>query len=462
MRSYRPSKWQEPIIAFLLERGAAGIFARPGLRKTATTLCVLEILFQEKMIKKVLVVATKRICNHVWGDEIEKWNFPLTYTLVHGRKKKERILEDTQIHITTYDTFKWMLPMILNGSVKYDVLVVDESSKLKNRKSGRWQTIAKAMNFFKRRYILTGSPRPNHLIDIWSQIYILDAGHSLSPYITHFKAEYFQQVFVYGFGGRPIWVPKPSAEKRINKKLEPYIYSVNEKHAKIPKRNVIPVKIDLPKSARKLYDELELEMIAEFKDSTVTAMNAGVLTHKLRQIANGGIYPHGEKGKGKMVHMEKANAVKEIIDEMNGAPVIVGFEFKHDLERLLKVLGKNTPVIRGKTTAKQAAKHIADWNAGKLEVLLAQISSMSHGLNLQFAGNTVIIHSLIWNQDDYDQFIRRVQRPGQKSQSVNVFHIMATNTTDLAVMSALKRKTKGQEGMMISLQEYIEQVKSRH
>jgi len=462
LRSYRPAKWQEPVIEFLLDRGAAGIFARPGLRKTATMLCALQILFQEKMIKRVLVLATKRICYHVWPEQIDEWNFPLTCTVVHRRKKEEKILEDTQIHITTYDTFQWMLPRILSGSIKYDVLIIDESSKIKNRNSARFKAISKAMNYFKRRYILTGSPRPNHLIDIWSQIYVLDAGHSLSPYITHFRAEYFQQVFVPGLGRRPLWVPKPSAEKRIYKKLKPYIYSVDEKNVKVPKRNVIPIKIELPPKARKLYNELEKEMIAEFEKSTITAFNAGVLTHKLRQIANGGIYPSGEKGKGKLVHMEKAEAVKEIVDEMGGSPVLIGYEFKHDLERLLKVLGKNTPVIRGKTTEKQAAKIIEDWNKGNLEVMLAQLQSISHGLNLQKSGNTVIIHSLIWNQDNYDQFIRRVQRPGQRSGSVNVFHITAINTTDQAITASLKKKTSGQESMMLALQQYITKAKQRN
>jgi len=458
-KTYRPRKYQEPAIEFMLSRAAAGIFCKPGGGKTGITLCATEILKEEGMVKKVLVLATRRIIRHVWPVEIEEFNFNLTWARIHGteEQKLEALAQDVDIHLTTYDTFKWLLPYIQRGNIKYDMLVIDESSKFKNKNTNRFKYVEAALNTFKRRYILTGSPRPNHLLDIWSQIYLLDAGYSLSPYITHFRCNYFQYVKLPGKEW-PIWVPQITAEKKIFKKLEPYVYVIPDKAIKGPKRNPITIKIDLPPKVRKLYKQLERDLIAAYENDIIHAANAGVLTGKLRQIANGGVYAGRGEKITKQLHYEKAEAVKEIIDELHGSPALIGYEFDHDRQRLLKVLGKNT-LDFGKLTDKKAEEVRVEWNSGNIEYMISQFSSISHGLNLQEAGNTVIAHSMIWNQDDYDQYIRRVQRSGNKSLVVNVFNIIAADTVDLAILASLRKKARGQQAMFDALSTYVDQVK---
>lgn len=440
----------------MLQNSSAGLFLDPGLGKTSTTLAALKILKKEGVATKTLIVAPLRVCYSVWPKEIEKWiDFKeLSYTVLHGKDKERNLEKDFDIYIINPEGLRWLFSHKMFKKVGFDTLVIDESSKFKDTNTQRFKVLRQVLPSFGRRYILTGSPAPNSLLDLFGQIYILDLGRSLGRFITHFRNEYF---YPAGYGGYE-WKPKPETDKRIQERIRPLVLRMDaEDYLELPKLIVNRVEVELTGNALDLYDEMEKELIADIRDKVVVAANAAVASGKCSQIANGGIYD--EDGKPHFVHDEKAQAVLEIVEELNGTPCLIAYEYGHDLDRLRKVLGKDVPYIGGGVTPKRAAEIESAWNKGEIPVLLGQPQSIAHGLNLQNAGNHVIWHSLTWNFENYDQFIRRIRRQGSKHSKVFVHHIVAKDTVDELKLFALNRKFRTQKDLFDALKNFIQRKK---
>ena len=334
---------------------------------------------------------------------------------------------------------------------------------------------------FVRRYILTGSPAPNGLINLFGQIYILDQGNALGRYITHYRNKFF---YPTGYGGYT-WALQPGADEKIYDALSGMVMRMAaEDYLELPPLirdldNGGPTYVDLPKNAQKICNQMETLMIAEIEAGEIVAANGAVASQKCRQIANGGIYldktpeiedflelleEHGSTGLKvgrktyskkeeltvESIHEAKIDAVTDLIDELEGQPTLVAYEFHHDLARLKKALGKDTPHIGGGVSQKRQKEIIRQWNAGEIPVLLGQPSSMSHGLNMQSAGRAVIFHSLIWDFEAYDQFIKRVWRQGQEER-VFLYHIAARGTVDEVILQRLKEKNFTQQTLFREL-----------
>lgn len=482
--SFNPHKYQERAIKFMIGQGAAGLFLDPGLGKTAITLSVLSILFKKGMINRVLIVAPLNVCYNTWPDEIEKWKQfnHLTYSILHGNKKDSEYEYDTHIHLINPEGLDWLYNTKRDRD--YDVLVVDESSKFKNPQTKRFKNIMRHFAAeFQRRYILTGSPAPNGLINLFGQIFILDLGAALGRYITHYRNQFF---YPSGFGGYT-WELQPGAEERIYDAIDPLVMRLSaEDYLELPPLisdldNGGPTYVDLPSNAQKIYNEMETLMIAEIEAGEIVAANGAVASQKCRQIANGGIYldnppeidqfldwleehdchalkigrktyKKGLQLSVEDIHDVKARAVAELVDELEGQPCLVAYEFKHDLARLKKALGADVPHIGGGVSQAVQKRIISDWNAGKIPVLLGQPASMAHGLNMQGAGRAVIFHSLIWDFEAYDQFIKRIWRQGQKER-VFLYHIAARGTVDEIILQRLKEKDFTQRKLFNALKQ---------
>lgn len=445
--SFVPRKTQRLAAKFLLARPESGLFASPGFGKTAVILAILEVLklTLKRKKRKTLIVAKLRIIVSVWPKEIEKWGFPFTYSLLHGKDKEEKVLDDSEIHLINYEGFFWLKDFILDGSVKYDDIIFDESSKIKNTNTKRYKILKKILHLFKRRHIITGSPVPNSMEDIFGQIFALDGGVALGRYITKFRNDYFYPCGYMGYE----YKLQEGAEERIYDRISPLVIRLDEeKSAGVPKEKFNDIKIELNPKARKFYKSLEKDYIAQINQDVITAANAGVLTQKLRQVANGSIY--NETRKIKVIHEEKIEALIELVEELQGSPCLVGYEFNHDLVALQKAF-PNAPFIGGKVSIKKGLEIEMLWNEGRFPLLFGQIATVSHGLNLQRAGRDVCFYSLTWNLEDYEQFIRRVRRAGNKYRYVNIHRIIATDTVDLDVISTLERKDRGQKALLSAL-----------
>lgn len=446
---YTPHHYQEKSIRFMIERGCAGLFLSPGLGKTSITLAAFEVLRAKGLVHRMLVIAPLRVCYSTWPAEVLKWDdfAHLKVGVLHGPDKDKVLRSDADVLVMNFEGLRWLAAQKVPLP---EMLVIDESSKLKHTNTQRFKTIKTLLPKFRRRYILTGSPAANSLLDLFGQIYCMDLGATFGPYVTHFRNEYFTQS---GYGGYE-WKLKPGAEQRIHEALSPRVMRLDAKdYLELPPLIETDIVVDLPPAAMKQYLQMENQLKLDLDSGKIVAANAAVASMKCRQIANGGIHTDRAQGLFEHVHDAKTEAVLDLIEELEGQPALVAYDFEHDLDRLKKALGKDVPHIGGGVSAKCGQEIVNAWNRGEVPVLLGHPQSMAHGINMQQAGRAIIFHSLVWSHEDRSQFIQRVWRQGQTGR-VFVYNIIARGTVDEAVMDAVKRKAKGEGALLDALRDY--------
>jgi len=453
---FNPHHYQQSAIKFMLRHKAVGLFADPGLGKTATTLQVIKAKRMLNPELKVLIVAPLRVVYSVWQQEIRKWeNFrDFTSTKLHGKDKAVNLTKNKLIYLINPEGLKWLL----ETKVKFDVLVIDESSKFKSAKSQRFKLLKKNISRFKTRYILTGTPTPKSLEDLWSQVYILDKGAALGQYITHYRNKYF---YPTGFKNYQLSL-KQGSEQKIYSAIAPLVMRIDaETHLDLPDLVINEIKVKMPKPAMKTYKALKTKLIAEIEGHTHIVPSMAAAYNACCQVANGALYDQEAVGLTlrtldtfKVLHDEKLTALKDLIDELQGKPVLVAYRFKHDLTRLKKQLGQDVPHIGGGVSAKKSDQIVRDWNAGRIPVLLGNPQSMGHGLNLQAGGNDVVWFGLTDNFEDYDQFNRRVFRQGVVGQ-VRIHHLVTEQTVDELILKRCGDKEERQEDLFQALKNYM-------
>lgn len=422
-----------------------------------------------------MLVAPLRVCHNVWPNELLKWTdfHGLTYIVLHGPNKKELLQEKADIYIINPEGLDWLLDVKKSktptGKIKvevdlkrwkkfgFDTLVVDELSKFKHTSTNRFKSLKWVLHTFSRRWGLTGSPAPNGLIDLFGQCYVLDQGRTLGAYISHYRMKFFIPSHD-GFN----WDIRPGAEQEIYERLSPLVLRMAaEDYLEMPELIENNIVIDLPDDVREVYDHLEEDLIAKIEEGVIVAANAAAASTKCRQVANGGIYldpdvelllkPSKSKREWVNLHTEKVDALADLIDELQGSPLLVAYDFIHDLDRLQQKLGKEVPYIGGGVSTKRSQELVTLWNAGKLPVLLGHPQSVAHGLNLQETGHHICWHSMTWDYELYDQFIRRILRQGNTSKKVFVHHILARDTIDKIMLYAVRSKRKGQNALFDAL-----------
>jgi len=454
---YKPHDYQINAIGKMVEEPELGLFMDPGLGKTSCTLGMLTVLKQAGVLNNMLVVCPLRPLYAVWPAEVEKWSDFKHFSvgILHGPRKAEVLLEKHDIYLINPEGIKWLserLKGFKSGSkFPFDALVIDESTRFKNTRTQRFKALKTLLGKFTRRYILTGTPAPNGLLDLFGQMYCLDMGASLGKYITHFRMRHFVDV------GRdyPDWKLREGEEKRIYDYIESRVLRMDQKdYLELPELIIRDHWIDLPLTVMEKYKELEDHFILQLKAGQVTAVNAAALTIKLRQIANGGVYT--ESGTWENLHYEKAKVALELVEELSGQKTLIAYDFKHDFDRLQSVFKSllaerhESPSRLGSgVSVRKAKKIIKGWNEGNTSIIFGHPASVSHGLNLQ-AGRAVVFHSLTWDLEQYEQFIRRVWRQGQ-TERVFVHRILARGTIDEVMVEALKRKDKTQSTLLNAL-----------
>lgn len=467
---WEPAKYQKRGVKWLLEHACAGLLFKPGLRKTSVTLAAISFLKKRGLINKVLVVAPKKVCYTVWPLEVKKWKDfnHLKVEILHGPKRNEALKREADIYTITAEGLQWLLaPEITRNEennrkwvtvdtrafkkLGFDVLVVDELSKFKHTTSLRFKTLKTILHLFGRRWGLTGSPRANGLEDLFGQTYILDMGNALGEYVSNFRREFFEAAGPYAL------VPKLDAEERIYEKLSNLMMHVPESEIDLPERVNNDILIDFDETSRRIYEEMEAIMLAQVDDKLVRASNAASKSMKCRQICSGGIYLDPEvmtalqavkikhtKREWVNLHDHKTDALEDLVDEMQHNPLLVAYDFKHDIDRLKKRFPK--AVFIGDVSDKEYPRVEERWNAGDISLMFGHPQSIGHGLNLQGCGADICWHTPTWDQDLYDQFVRRVIRSGNKSKHTMVHRLLMRNTIeDLVMMPCLEAKEGGQQ-----------------
>ena len=469
-----PRFYQVVAMSFMLVNKFGALFLDPGLGKTSTSLSIFRILLQDKSSKGVLIIAPLRVCSLVWPLEITKWdNFStLSHVFLHGKNKTYDDLFNNpkDVYLLNPAGLPWLYKTLLKGlkvgkKCPFDILIVDESTDFKNPTSKtRFDLIKDMLSLFKRRYILTGTPSPNSLMDLWAQMYIVDKGESLGTNFYKFRSKYFHQSEDCEFN----WVLKKGSAELIQKAISPVCLNMSVgSHLKMPPLIINDIRIKLPKAAMASYKSLENDCFTELDGGgTITADAAAQAVMKCQQIANGKVYEDIDREvlddeeyklalknrKTYHIHKAKQEALRDLFNELQGKPLLIAYKFKHDLIAIREALG-DIPYIGSGVNEKDTLKILNDWNAGLIPALAGQPSSMGHGLNMQASGNDVCWYSLDHSLELTLQFNARIYRQGV-SGSVRIHRLVSAGTVDELILHTLKRKDNTQTKLRDAISEY--------
>lgn len=432
---------QHIIIDEMVSAPAKLIVSAMGSGKTGATLTALRDLLDSFQIRRILIVAPLRVARDTWPDEIGAWAHSrlLSYAVCVGTEgqRREALRQSTEILIINREQLPWLWKELDNGTRwDFDCVVVDESSmfkagkkRTKNRALTRFGVLAQARKKIDRIYLLTGTPAPNGIADLWGQIYLLDQGERLGATQKAFYDRWFD-INRYSFKA----IPRSYAESEITKRVADIMVSLPALEI-VPPPVFIPVKVTLPSAVKKEYDKFERTLVTETYD--VEAVSRGVLTNKLLQMANSGLYK--EDGSVAHVHTAKLDALDELIERAAGDPVLIWYGFKFDVTRIRE---KYPDAV----LFNEDSDAIKKWNRGEIKIGLAHPASLGHGTNLQYGGHIAIWFGLTWSLELYQQANARLPRPGQK-HIVAIYQIIAEGTVDEDVLTALDGKASTQDSV---------------
>ncbi len=439
--NFKPHDYQAYAIKYIEEHPMAAVLLDMGLGKTVISLtAAFDLLFDSFLIHRILVIAPLRVARDTWPAEIEKWSHlkGLTYSVAVGtvKERKTALMTNADITIINRENVPWLVDSS-GFPFDYDMVIVDELSSFKNHKSKRFKALMKVRPLIKRIVGLTGTPSSNGLMDLWAEFKLLDQGHRLGRFINQYRLNYFvpdkrNGEIVYSYK------PLPYAEDAIYRKISDITISMkSEDHLKMPELISTEYDVELSEPERDRYEDLKQEFILNLPGGEVTAANAAALTGKLCQLANGAIY--SDSGEVIAFHDRKLDALEDIIESMNGKPLLVAYWFKHDLTRIRE---------RFSVREIKSSQDIADWNAGKISVAVIHPASAGHGLNLQAGGSTLVWFGLTWSLELYQQTNARLWRQGQQSRTVVIEHILTKGTIDERIMKALSKKEMTQAALI--------------
>jgi SNF2 family DNA or RNA helicase len=442
-------EYQQTAVDHIIENTHGALFLEMGLGKTVSTLtAVNRLMFEELDIANALVVAPKRVAESVWVDEVEKWehlsHLKVSKIIGNDKQRRKALSEKADIYTIGRDNIAWLCGQYGGSMLPFDMLIIDELSSFKNPKSVRFKALRGVQPSFKRVVGLTGTPAPNGLIDLWSQIYLLDRGKRLGKFISHYREDYFKPgkrngAIVYSYD------LVTDGEQKIHEKIGDICMSMKAKdYLDLPGRIDNIINIKFPPDIQAQYDAFEKEQVLSlFPDveegKEISAVNAAALSNKLLQFSNGAVYD--ENKKYHIIHDLKIDAAKEIIEDANGKPVLIAWTYRHDMERLMVALKGYKP------RELKTDQDIKDWNAGKIQVMLMHPASGGHGLNLQAGGHIIIWFGQTWSLELEQQFNARLDRQGQK-EVVIINKLVACKTIDQDVIKAQERKSAKQDGLM--------------
>lgn len=460
-----PLPYMERAAEFLAHHYSAGLPLKPGGRKTSITLAAFEKLRQRPNtgVRTMLVVAPLRVCRQVWRQEGQKWSQfrHLNFALVVGdaKARAKALKSGADIYLINYENLEWLAKQYMGRSLPFDIVAFDELTKMMNATAVRHKAVRPRLQGVKYRWGLTGSLFAKGHMNIFGQQLILDDGAALGRFITHYRDTYFSVGF-NGFDYNLI----PGAERRIIEKLAPYWFYMDDKdYSQLPPLIDVPHIGDLEPTQRGLYDRMKRNALISIGAETITAANAGAVYSKLAQLANGAVYRDGHTTSDEFekVHDLKLDMLEELLDELDGEPLLVAYEFQHDMLRIQERFGKRfpdgkVPYLGAGTTHKLEDKWVLEWNQRKLPLLCAHPQSAGHGLNMQEGqAYNVAWFSVSWDWELYDQFIRRVRRSGNTQTRIFNHLLIVKGTIDEEKLESVSTKDFTERRLLTALNTQI-------
>lgn len=453
---WEPSPGQAAAVEFLCTHARSALWADPGAGKTSITLAAFSRLKAEGRARTMLVVAPLRVCQLQWRQEAAQWTQfrGLKIAFLHGPKKGEALREPADIYLINFDGLVWLAKQF-RGNLPFDVVCLDESTKIKNYAAERSKALRKCTGSTPIKIMLTGTPNPNGYEDLYGQFLWLDNGQALGKAVTHFRDMYFRKAF----NGFDYDLQKGGGE-RIEQRIAHLVH-------RLPFTDLPPLVNDVrwcefSPEGKRFYKTMDKEQVVRFHthdlpveaEITVVAGSTGAHQSAREQMANGAIYEAAGSEEYIAFDDAKLDALDELIEEMNGQPLLVAFQFHHDIERIRARRGKDIAVLAGGVSAKQAEEIQRAWNAGEIKELYVHPASIGHGLNLQRGGAShVCWFSATFDLEMWEQLIRRLWRQGNKAPRI-VNHILAMKgTIDEDKLDAVVYKSVDQARLLQSMEQ---------
>lgn len=449
---YTTDSHQEVAYEHLMANPRAALFLGMSLSKTVVALSYLyEMHYREVAILRTLVVAPDKVARITWPDEIETWGHleGMRYSVVAGTvaQRIKALQAEAEIYIVSVDNISWVVDHY-NGRLPYDGLILDEIDHFKSRSSKRFKKLRKAVKTIPYRVGMTGTPSPNGLTDLWSEMALIDDGERLGTTWGAFADKYFTArgngMIVYEY------LPKPGAAGVIAHKLRDIALTMQTRDVlTLPDLIVDDVVLEFAPFDRDTYDQLEREYVLDFlSGAEVTVKTAADLSNKLLQISSGAVYEDGTARVWHEVNTAKIDALSRLLETHANENFIVVYQYRHEVERIKAVF----PFARELRRGKETVRDFRDWNEGKIRLLLIHPASAGHGLNLQFGGRRMVWFSLTWKLGHYLQTVARLLRRGQLRE-IYVHRLLVKGTRDAKVKRSLEIKESGQNFLMNEIKE---------
>lgn len=456
---YEPREHQIRAMNFLRQHDRGALWLDMGLGKSSITLTVLnEYLYKDFRLDKVLVIAPKRVAEDTWTREADKWDhlqhLRISKMMGTAKQREKAYQADADIYIINRENVVDLVEKH-GKDWKFDAVVIDESSSFKATKAKRWRLLKRVAPLCKVVWELTGTP--GGLLDLWAQIYLMDGGERLGKTLTAYRDKYFTPGARRGHVVYE-WKPKPGAQERIEAALSDICLSMKAGDwLDMPARVDVEHFVHMSSAERKLYDKLEKERVLPLLDGRLTENfddadhailgdTAAALTNKLLQMANGAVYD--DDGNIIRIHDAKLDVLEEIVEAAGQEPVLVYYNYKHDLERIKARFPQAQTLDTG--------DDIRAWNDGEIPLLLCHPASVAYGLNMQEGGHIIVWFGPTWSLELYQQANARLLRQGQ-TDTVFIHHILTEGTLDLRVVQSLEKKDGAQEALLNALKGYLKE-----
>ena len=453
---YKPHQYQAYCIQRVVQDPAVGLFLRPGLGKTSITLTAVNILrYYYWQVSKALIIAPKKVAEATWSVEAAKWDhlrrLKVVTVLGSAAKRVRALNTPADVYVVNRENVPWLVDYY-KQAWPFDMVVCDESTSFKNHQSKRFKALKLIRRSCKKVVLLTGTPSSKGLLDLWSQVYLLDEGARLGQTIGQYRERYFT---ADAHGGHfTEYTPKSDAAAAVLAAIGDVCVSMKaEDYLELPEcvEREIPVVLDV--KAQREYAKFERELLLEVDDETITAQSAAVLTGKLLQFCNGAVY--GSERQTVEVHDCKLDAYMELLGQLAGEPCLTFYGYQHDLDRLQERLKKTS--LRVRVYAGPQDEY--DWNAGQIDVLLAHPAACAYGLNLQAGGRNLVWFGLNWSFELNDQGRCRLWRQGSVYDRVFVHYLVVQGGVDEDVMAAIRERANTHEAVMRALKARIMKLK---
>lgn len=445
-----PLPYTQRAVDFLTSNHVAVLPLRPSGRKTSITLAAFCRLKEQGVARRMLVIAPLRPLRKVWRQEGQKWTEfrDLRFSILHGPKKDDRLKDDADVWLINPEGITWLCKKFAGRQLPFDVVAIDELTRFANAQAERAKALRPRIERVPFKWGLTGSLTTKGYMSAFGQMLVLDGGAALGKYITHFRDMYF----IVDFDGFTYNL-MPGADKRIEARLAPYVFYMDAAdYVQLPEVVDTPHFLDMEDKERKLYDTMKKDMLAELPEGTVTGANSAAVYSKLAQMANGAVYL--PDGKVAHIHSLKLDDLDELVKELGGEPLLVGYEFRHDLEQIRSRFGKDIPYLGNGTTPKQEDEWIDAWNRNEIPVFPVHPASGGHGLNMHEGGAMhVCWFGIPWDNELYDQFIMRICRGGSTAKQVFNHLLIVRGTID-------ELKYEAQRDKAITERRFLEGINS--